>query len=814
MLSKIPFITHRSTTCGASNDASELHSLRTVWADGDVRINQASQIPNNTTRSFSAPIFSLFIALFLSALIATFAATPSYAQAPLPAEQRVESAGLAQVDPMLQELLASSTSDISFLVLLREQPDVEQVLATTRLSRRIGAASRLARASALYNTLTINAVNQQRSVVALLESRSAPYTQFYITNMLEVEGDIQLVNALRRHPDVAELIPNPWIRGRLSVGDESTATGTSSTTGTSSARYVSKTWSWLTELAIPDGEEEGSEEERMTLSASNLSQPYGIEFTGAPNVWAQGIKGQGIVIASQDTGVEWDHPALKAKYRGWNDKINAASHAYHWFDAWGTQSRPTTGCANDAQVPCDDHGHGTHTVGTLLGDTGVGGTVIGMAPDAEWIGCRNMARGVGTIASYTACFEFFLAPYPQGGNKMTDGNPALAPHIINNSWSCPPEEGCNPDSLLQVVETVRAAGIMVVGAAGNDGTKTIDSCSTVMNPIAIYDATYSIGAHDFAGDITKFSSRGPVTTDGSGRAKPDLTAPGYEVESSWPLYRSESGYESRSGTSMASPHVAGAAALVWSAVPDLIGEISLTEEVLNKSATPVPSNACGEGKSPVVPNHTYGFGRLNVEAAVAMAQTPAKAEITLLNCNGAALPNALVTMTDGFTGHKYQAQTNAAGVAAISHIYASTAGDAFTIAGQAGIANLPSSTVNIAANGSVTTTLQAATSCAQPLPLTIHVEAGVNRTQIPLATVVLTSVDTGLTYIEQTNVAGSASFGSLYQGEYVVNISAAGHAFDETTITVPEPGSTTIPPQTFTSIVKTNLQAYMPLIFK
>ena len=75
-----------------------------------------------------------------------------------------------------------------------------------------------------------------------------------------------------------------------------------------------------------------------------------------------------------------------------------------------------------------------------------------MAPGAQWIACRNMRNGFGTPGAYSACFEFFFAPYPQDGDPFTDGEPAKAPHIINNSWSCPSNEGCDVDTLRQVVE--------------------------------------------------------------------------------------------------------------------------------------------------------------------------------------------------------------------------------------------------------------------------------------------------------------------------------------------------------------------------
>ena len=69
-----------------------------------------------------------------------------------------------------------------------------------------------------------------------------------------------------------------------------------------------------------------------------------------------------------------------------------------------------------------------------------GANQIGVAPGAQWIGCRNMDQGWGTPATYMECFEFFLAPYPIG-QTPAEGEPALAPDVINNSWGCPPREG-------------------------------------------------------------------------------------------------------------------------------------------------------------------------------------------------------------------------------------------------------------------------------------------------------------------------------------------------------------------------------------
>lgn len=528
-----------------------------------------------------------------------------------------------QVSDYLQGQLRTAQGPVSFLIVLREQVDASAALARANLRH----GKRQAKAALLYHELTTTAQRTQAPLRAWLEAQGIPYRAFYLVNMIEVQGNAQLVDALRQRPEVQRLIANPAIDQGLHSLPQA-----------------------------PHFTVVGADDAQATPA-----RPYGLDYTHAPEVWALGYQGQGIVVASQDTGVEWDHPALKAAYRGviTDTDTTTITHVYNWYDAWGVDGRPAR-CVKDAQVPCDDDGHGTHTVGTMLGDaTVISDTVLGMAPDAQWIGCRNMIDGVGTPASYTACFEFFMAPYPQGGNAMTDGRPELAPHIINNSWGCPPSEGCDADTLRQVVEKVREAGLMVVASAGNNGS----SCATVDDPIAIYDAVFSVGAHNSSGAIAGFSSRGAVTVDGSGRMKPDISAPGVSVRSSWV----NGSYNTIQGTSMASPHVAGAAALLWSAVPDLIGDIDLTEQVLIKSATPVPFNQCGEGSTAVSPNNTYGYGRLNILAAVQLAQQPATLTLTVT----AAISNSIpVTLTDELTGYHYVVATGADGVARFPRLYA------------------------------------------------------------------------------------------------------------------------------------------------
>jgi PKD repeat protein len=214
--------------------------------------------------------------------------------------------------------------------------------------------------------------------------------------------------------------------------------------------------------------------------------------------------------------------------------------------------------------------------------------------------------GHGTPTTYLECFQFFLAPYPVGG-EPEDGDPDKAPDVTNNSWSCPTSEGCSWDTLQTAVEAQRAAGIMTVVSAGNAGS----GCSSVAQPPGLYDASYSVGATYSSDNIASFSSRGPVTIDGSNRLKPDISAPGVNIRSSVP----GGNYGDSQGTSMAAPHVAGAVALLWSARPSLRGAITQTEDILNQTALPRYSTQCGDPAN-TVPNNVYGWGRLDALSAV------------------------------------------------------------------------------------------------------------------------------------------------------------------------------------------------------
>jgi subtilisin family serine protease len=207
--------------------------------------------------------------------------------------------------------------------------------------------------------------------------------------------------------------------------------------------------------------------------------------------------------------------------------------------------------------------------------------------------------------------QFMLAPFPYGGDPLTDGDPTQAAHVVNNSWGCPTIEGCDPNALLHATDNLRNAGIFVVVSTGNDGP----NCETVETPLSLYDSAFSVGAVNQFGDMADFSSRGPVTADGSGRTKPDIVAPGVDVLSSLP----QATYGANSGTSMAGPHVVGVVALIWSARPDLIGNIEATEQLIIDTAQPYTGDTSVGCFSDDTPSYTHGYGVVDVYAAVKQA---------------------------------------------------------------------------------------------------------------------------------------------------------------------------------------------------
>lgn len=436
---------------------------------------------------------------------------------------------------------------------------------------------KVAKGRYVVGQLQQTARSSQRDLQRWLVLQHIPFRSFWIANVLAIRADAAVLEVIAARPEVARIVANPWIQM----------------------------------VANPE-----LEKEALELRGGAIE--WGIAKINAPAVWQMGYQGEGIVVGGQDTGYDWQHPALKDKYRGWDG--TAAVHDYNWHDAIH-DINPLNGdslalpqnnpCGLDAIEPCDDNGHGTHTMGTMVG--AVGETEqIGVAPAAKWISCRNMERGWGKPSTYIECFEWFVAPTDLKGQNP---KPEQAPHIINNSWGCPDIEGCNPDAtrlMEEVVNNVRAAGIFVVVSAGNSGR----DCGSVETPAAIFESSFSVGATDTRDSITSFSSRGPVEYDGKTYLKPNVVAPGQSVRSSFPGGL----YGRASGTSMAGPHVAGMTALLLNANPALIGNVDLISDIIQQSALPLFSgDGCTVFPGNQRPNTVYGYGRIDALSAVRLA---------------------------------------------------------------------------------------------------------------------------------------------------------------------------------------------------
>ncbi len=458
-----------------------------------------------------------------------------------------------KVDPwVLDQLVLQPSGESEFLIVLAEQAD---------LSGAAALRGKAAKGRFVFDRLRATAARTQAPLLDELARAGVVHRPYWIANLVWAKGDAGVVASIASRPDVTGIAANPRVAGERARAEDAGA--------------APSAVEW------------------------NLTQ------VNAPALWALGYTGQGAVIAGQDTGYAWTHAAIQGKYRGWDGVT--ADHAYNWHDAIHSGGG---GCGVNTTAPCDDSQHGTHTMGTMVGDDG-GANQIGMAPGARWIGCRNMDVGNGTPATYTECWQWFLAPTDLS-NQNPD--PAKAPDVISNSWGCPPSEGCDAvasEAMRLVVESVRAAGIVPVASAGNSGS----SCSTVSTPAAIYDATFTVGSTTNTDAASSFSSRGPVTVDGSNRMKPDIAAPGSGVRSSIP----GGGYASFSGTSMAAPHVAGLVALLLSIDPALAGDVDRIEQIIRSSAfhPTAVSQVCGGVDTNVFPNNTFGAGRID---ALAMYQ--------------------------------------------------------------------------------------------------------------------------------------------------------------------------------------------------
>lgn len=331
--------------------------------------------------------------------------------------------------------------------------------------------------------------------------------------------------------------------------------------------------------------------------AATFADPYNLTLINALlTEQSFGLDGSGIVVANLDTGVDWQHPALMTKYRGYNPK-GPAVHYGNWYVA-----------TNEPYLyPGDGNGHGTHTMGTIVGDDAAGNR-IGVAPGAKWIAVKVFTNDGYTYESWVhAAFEWVMAP---------EGNPALAPDVVNNSWG----SDLSKDTRYQTdVATLRAAGILPVFSAGNAGAES----GTISSP-ASYPQALAVGAIDENKIVATFSARGPSPWF---EIKPEIVAPGVQVRSSFP----GGGYAYANGTSMAAPHVTGVAALLLQARADLTPDE--LETLLIHTAEPL---------SATIPNNDTGWGLVDAYAAALYSTAQGELVGKVVKSNGDGIANASV----------------------------------------------------------------------------------------------------------------------------------------------------------------------------
>ena len=494
---------------------------------------------------------------------------------PIPPDvlRKIEPALLKQLDPLKED------GKVTFLVHLKEKAPLEAV--------SLAGLSVQARRQTVVTTLQSTAESSQAGLRAYLSQQETQgkvmsHTPYWIFNGLAVTSDQETLFELAARPEV-KLIRADHKRY---LGDERDGIG-----------------------------DNGSSFIPYPLSLAFSPVEWNIARIRAELVWnALGIDGSGVVVANMDTGVDWQHPALLTKYRGYSPK-GLHVHPGNWF------------CATDEgySYPGDGHGHGTHTMGTIVGDGG-----IGVAPGARWIAAKTFHNQGYTYDSWIhAGFQWLLDP---------DGDPATddAPDAVNNSWGS--DNGAD-QTFLPDVQALRAASILPVFSAGNAGPYG----GTVCSP-ASFSESFAVGATDTDDVIASFSSRGPSPW---GETKPDVSAPGTNVRSSAP----GGGYAEKQGTSMAVPHVTGLAALLFQAQPGL--SLSAAEQAMTNNAVPLGDP---------IPNNDYGWGRIDAyNAVLSVSSAGALSGVVRDAAGDTPIARATVTAVNRDTGLPAQATTAADG---------------------------------------------------------------------------------------------------------------------------------------------------------
>lgn len=454
------------------------------------------------------------IALLIAAIFAPRPAAGAHA-ARLNLAPQAQAAG-GKIDPQVQAQLDQLPPGgmITVIVTLNQQADL----------KNIPGADKAAQQQGVIRALQATALASQAPLYAALaplraQGKVGEVTSFWIFNGMSITAAPEVIAELAANPEVYSITP-----------DE-------------------------TDIA-------------PAAPRAYLPAETNLALINAPALWDLGYFGQGIVVASLDSGVSLGHPEIAARWRGGSNS---------WFDPYG--QHPTT--------PTDLTGHGTQVMGIMVGADG-SGTSIGVAPQAQWISAKIFNdQGSATATAIHQGFQWLLDP---------DGDPgtADAPHIVNNSWAFG-GPGCNLEFQLDL-QALLAANILPIFAAGNFGPNASSSVSP-----ANYPESVAVGAINNNNSIYGYSSRGPSACGEASNVYPELVAPGVNVKTTdlGGLYNTQA-----TGTSLAAPHAAGALALLLNAYPNL----SAAQQHAALINGAVDLGAVG-------PDTDFGYGRLDALAS-------------------------------------------------------------------------------------------------------------------------------------------------------------------------------------------------------
>ncbi len=469
--------------------------------------------------------------------------------------------GASRIESSLADRMATGRTE-GYIISFTGRADLTQAYAMEWTEQGRFVVSELQR----------TARESQARVSAYLQSRRTGSKSFWIANVIVVHNsDFTTLEGLKTFGEIASIKPL-------------------------------KTWILYEPVARAQADDS------INAAESNLVR------VKAPQVWQSGVRGSGIVVGNIDTGVLYTHTALKKQYRGCTNTPTCSSynHNYNWFDPYG----------DSPSSPVDTNGHGTHTMGIMVGDDGAGNQ-IGMAPSAQWIACRGCNSSSCSGTALLECAQWIAAPTDTGGNNP---DPGKRPHVINNSWGdC---EASYDDWYRTVVDNWVAAGIYPVfsnGNAGNCGYPYPPGCNTVGNPGRYGNVTGVGSSTKSSGAYATHSNWGPTDNPDTVNPvefptlKPQVVAPGVDIRSSY--NSSVSSYTSMTGTSMSAPHVSGLIALMWEGAPCLVRDYPATESIIMDTAVAIPyATSCGGEGPDNLPNMATGWGEIDAFAALQKAK--------------------------------------------------------------------------------------------------------------------------------------------------------------------------------------------------